>query len=91
MVKMKLTKLEWTIIAFFSVMALASYLSVTVSQIISEFWGYDHMSQTSTLLFLILASLNVIIVVQMVKLFIFHKLTQNSKGASPFNKDVRLK
>jgi len=80
MVKQKLTQLEWIIIACFSGMALASYLSVFVAQIISEFYGYDYMSQTSALLFLIVASLNVLIVVQMVKLFIFHKSTQNLSG-----------
>ena len=80
MVKQKLTQLEWIIIAGFSGMALASYLSVFVAQIISEFYGYDYMSQTSALLFLIVATLNVLIVVQMVKLFIFHKSTQNLSG-----------
>jgi len=80
MVKIKLKQSELIIIACFSSIALASYLSVTVAQIISEFWGYDYMSQTSALLFLIIASLNVIIVIQMVKLFIFYNLTQNSSG-----------
>lgn len=67
----KLTNSEQIVIGCFSGMALASYLYVFVAQIISEFYGYDYMSQTSALLFLIVASLNVLIVVQMVKLFIY--------------------
>jgi len=76
MAKLKLTQLEWIIIACFSGMALASYISVSIAQIMSGFFGYDYMSKTVTLLFFILGSLNVLIVVQMVKLFIFYKLTQ---------------
>jgi hypothetical protein len=70
MIKQKLTQLEWIILACFSGMALSSYLSVFVAQIISEFYGYDYMSQTSALLFLIVGSLNVLIVVQLVNLWL---------------------
>lgn len=66
----------------FGGVALASYLSVTVASIISEFWGYDYMSKTTALLFLILASLNVLIIVQMVKLFIFTKIANKREQSS---------
>ena len=56
------------IILCFGSIALMIYFFVFISEIISGLYGYNIISETSKLLFLILASLNTLIVLDIIKL-----------------------
>jgi len=61
-------KMKGIIILCFGSIALMIYFFVFISEIISGLYGYNIISETSKLLFLILASLNTLIVLDIIKL-----------------------
>ena len=63
-----LKKMKGIIILCFGSIALMIYFFVFISEIISGLYGYNIISETSKLLFLILASLNTLIVLDILKL-----------------------
>ena len=69
--KIKFTQLEWMIIVCFSSMALMSYLTSFIAGIINVVYGPDQTIQIYTFFFLIIGSLNTLVVIQIVKLFAF--------------------